>query len=443
MSLPPLLQQSPRVVINKLHEAARDGSTWLTAAILSTGSIDIDGGDSSGGTPLMHAICNDHPSVVSILLSKGASVSAINDEGNTALHLSAFAGYVVVTKMLLKAGASVAATGAQGATPLHFAAEKGHLEVVKVLTHAGADVNSRMPSGETPLYGAAWAGWVDVVKELLRAKANPLLTRVNLAWQHLPLDTAAQNGRLGVVLELLQRFGIRGCGGGTGGVTALQLAAMKPHMDVMLALTTAGVVDTGIALVKATSFGHMDVVKFLLQQQNGTPSEKSAYVSRPRDPCGRTPLICNIDVGLNQSCSPKVVRLLVDAGADTTSIVRFTIQPGTLPVVCTPLSLATEALRIKIAYRKAIPDELLRRLELIRRLLLRVEAVHATSWLWQNGVPRVGLPAGGTAATETESSSTTAPQLRTVLPILRRRARGRGFVSASLCRYAVKLDGKP
>ncbi|CAN0527767.1 unnamed protein product, partial [Ectocarpus sp. 12 AP-2014] len=89
-SMPPLRQQSPRVVINKLHEAARDGSTWLTAAILSTGSIDIDERDSSGGTPLMHAICNDHPSVVSILLSKGASVSAINDDGNTALHLSAF-----------------------------------------------------------------------------------------------------------------------------------------------------------------------------------------------------------------------------------------------------------------------------------------------------------------------------------------------------------------
>ncbi|CAB1116578.1 unnamed protein product [Ectocarpus sp. CCAP 1310/34] len=250
---------------NKLQEAAREGSTWLTAAILSTRSIDVDGGDSSGATPLMHAICNNHPSVVSILLSKGASVSATNDDGNTALHLSAFGGYVVVTRMLLKAGASVSATGAQGATPLHFAAEKGHVEVVKELMHAAADVNSRMPSGETPLYGAAWAGWVDVVRELLRAKANPLLTRVNLAWQHLPLDTAAQNGHFGVVLELLQRFGIRGCGGASGGVTALQLAAMKSHIDVMIALTTAGVVDTGIALVKATSFDHMDVVKFLLQ----------------------------------------------------------------------------------------------------------------------------------------------------------------------------------
>ncbi|CAN0547913.1 unnamed protein product, partial [Ectocarpus sp. 12 AP-2014] len=58
-------------------------------------------------------------------------------------------------------------------------------------------------------------------------------------------------------------------------------------------------------------------------------------------------------------------------------------------------------------------------------------------------IPRVRLAAGGTAATETESTSTTAPELRTILPILRRRARGRGFVSASLCRYAVKLDGKP
>ncbi|CAN0499430.1 unnamed protein product [Ectocarpus sp. 12 AP-2014] len=429
--------ERPRVV-NQLHEAAREGSTWLTAAILSTGSIDIDERDPSGATPLYHAIYNDHPGVVSILLSKGASVSATNDDGNTALHLSAFKGNVVVTKMLLKAGASVAVLGAQGATPLHVAAEKGNIEVVKVLMHAGADVNSRMPSGETPLYGAAWAGWVDVVRELLRAKANPLLTRVNLAWQHLPLDTAAQNGRLGVVLELLQRFGIRGCGGAGGGVTALRMAAMKPHLDVMIALTTAGVVDTGIALVTAASFGHGDVVKFLIQQRDGKPSGKPTYVNHPRDPCGRTPLICNIDFGLYPSCSPKVVRLLVDAGADTTSAVHFYTEPGKAPLVATPLSVVTNALHQKAAYGTAIPDELLHRLGLIRRLLLRVEAVHATSWLWQKRVPRIGLAARGSSNPKIKATSTTGPQLRTMLPILRRRADERGFVFERACKYSAK-----
>ncbi|CAB1116580.1 unnamed protein product [Ectocarpus sp. CCAP 1310/34] len=331
--------------------------------------------DPWGATPLYHAIYNDHPGVVSILLlSKGASASATNDDGNTALRFSVFKRNPVVTKMLLKAGASVAVLGAQGATPLHVAAGEGQLEVVKELMHAAADVNSRMPTGETPLYGAAWAGWVDDVKELLRAKANPLLTRASLAGQHLPLDTAAQNGRLGVTLELLQRFGIRGCGGASGGVTTLHCPG------------------------RATSFGHMDVVNFLLLQQNGTPSGKSVYV----------------------------VRLLVDAGADTTSIVRFTIQPGTLPVVCTPMSVDTNALHQKAAYGTAIPDELQHRLGLIRRLLLRVEAVHATSWLWQNGIPRVGLAARGSPNPKTKATSTTGPQLRPMLPILRRRANGRG-----------------
>lgn len=431
MSKPPP-QEGPRTVINDLHRAARDGSTWRTAAILSTGRIDIDLGDSAGTTPLMHASSTDHPNVVGLLLSKAASVSATNDDGRTALHFSAINGHLVVTKMLLEAGANVAAPDAGGATALHFAAEKGHLEVVKVLMHAGADVNSRMHCGETPLYGAAWAGWLHVVRELLRAKANPLLTRVNLAWQHLPLDTAAQNGRLEVVLELLQRFGVRGCGGVSGGVTALQLAAMHPHLDVMMALTTAGVVDTGIALIKAASFDHGEVVKFLLRQQDGKPSGKSAYVNNPRDPAGRTPLVCNIDVGLNESCSPKVVRLLVDAGADTTSVVHVTLERVPIPI--TPDFLAKLILHQKRVYGKVVSDEQLHRLQLIRRLLLRVEAVHATSWLWQNAFPRIGLAAGGTAATETESTSTTGPQLRTMLPILMRRARTRGFVMARLCR---------
>ncbi|CAN0170775.1 unnamed protein product, partial [Ectocarpus fasciculatus] len=434
MSMPPQ-QEGPRVVINQLHEAARDGSTWLTAAILSTGSIGIDQGDCVGWTPLMHASGNGHPGVVGILLSKEARVSTTNDDGNTALHLAADQGHLVVTKMLLKAGASVAAPGKGGAIPLHFAAEKKHLEVVKVLIHSGSDVNSRMAnSGETPLYGAAWAGSVDVVRELLSAKANPLLTRASYAGQHLPLDTAAQNGRLRVVLELLQRFGIRGCSGADGGVKALQLAAMHPHLDVMMALTTAGVVDTGIALIKATSFNHGEVVKFLLQQQDGKPSGKSVYVNHPRDPGGRTPLICNIDIGVNQSCSPKVVRLLVDAGADTTSAVHFNIARGRIPCVFTPLSLANEILHANRGRVEKVPTEFLHRLELIRRLLLRVEAVHATSWLWQKTLPRVKLAAEGAAATETEPASTTGPQLITMLPMLRRRARRQGFVSARLCR---------
>lgn len=62
---------------NKLHYAARAGSTERTVALLRRGEINIDEGDSSGNTPLMEASFRDFSHVVRILLNKGANVAIL------------------------------------------------------------------------------------------------------------------------------------------------------------------------------------------------------------------------------------------------------------------------------------------------------------------------------------------------------------------------------
>lgn len=182
---------------------------------------------------------------------KGANVSILSkDQALSALYLSARHGHVVVTKILTKACADLEARTSDGHTPLHLAAGQGHWEVVMALIEAGATVDPRMEWGETPLYSAAAVeGHVEAVRVLLRANANPLTTRTSVnGVNNIPLDAAAGTGHLDVVCELVQQFGIEGCGGTSGGVDALCQASWRPHFDIMTVLADAGVVGTGNAL---------------------------------------------------------------------------------------------------------------------------------------------------------------------------------------------------
>ncbi len=408
-----LPRQWPRGPLNELIEAAYDGSPERLVALLSDGSIDIDQGLEIGGyTPLMFASLMGRSHMVRILLDKGANVSVLADNGFTALHVSAQRGYHAVSKMLVEAPADLEAATNEGDTALHLASTKGHLGVMGVLIGAGANADSRKLKRFTPLYMAAQEGHKDAVKMLLRAKANPLLTNTDpeTGITSVPLDVAARKGHLEVVRELVQQVGIEGCGGATGGLHALLLGAIHQHLDVMAVLTNAGVVDNGEALTTAVHFRSEASVKFLLQQKK---DDKAAYATTRLRAIGFRP-------------SPRIVRLLVDAGADTTTALRVTNQ--------TPLASISRMLREKKIVGKDATEDQLHRLEGIRRLLLRVEAVHAVSFLWPVDAPSII----GTAAEDGASRKVaTSTPFRMMLPILRRRARRPRVLLACLFRWVV------
>lgn len=219
-----------------------------------------------GCSALVYAASFGYTRIVAILLGKGASTSVVTDDGSTALHLAAQAAHLAVVRMLLKAGADLKARTEQGFTALHLlSGERGHVEVMTVLIEAGANPHKTSYDGTTPRYLAATTRRLDPVKVLLRAKASPLLTAMHPSGKtYVPLDTAAQYGHLNMVRELMKEFGIRGCGGATGGVDALYMAAQDQRLEIMKLLADAGVVDTGIALAGAAGYGREGSVKFLL-----------------------------------------------------------------------------------------------------------------------------------------------------------------------------------
>lgn len=186
-------------------------------------------------------------------------------------------------------------------------------------------------------------------------------------------------------------------------------------------------VDTGIALAKAAHHGLERSVKFLLKRREGNTTGGIGYLNNTQEPFGRTPLICAINLGTDGLCHRRIVRLLIDAGADTTLAARFATQSF---VERTPLAFATDLFRFKtiMGGRKDATKKQLEILADTRRLLLRVDAVHAVSCLWPINVPSVADDGEGTRRTKETSTP------------LRMKTRTRRVLVATLCRWGAALS---
>ena len=211
-------------------------------------------------------------------------------------------------------------------------------------------------------------------------------------------------------------------------------------METTAILTDAGAADTGHALVMAAANGCEASSKLLLRRRQLEASSVAEYVNSSCDISGATALFRSIDAvpsadGVRQLISPRIVRMLVDAGADTTSDVRVRTGEGDFYFCGTPLAYATLCLRDKKIWGEDATEEQLHRLEAARRLMLRVEAVRAVSWLWRTDAP-VPQRAGDSA---TKANRTPTP-LSLMLPVWRRRARRRGRVWAPLIRFVLCYD---
>ena len=92
--------------------------------------------------------------------------------GDTLLTWSARKGHLEVVQALIEAAADVNAKDVLGSTPLHASAESEHVEVVRFLIEAGANVNAKNNHGWTPLHSSAWSEHLEISKSLIEAGAD-------------------------------------------------------------------------------------------------------------------------------------------------------------------------------------------------------------------------------------------------------------------------------
>ena len=138
-----------------LHLAAQAGHIDVVRLLLIHGFMaKLEQADVYGFTCL-HTACEEgHDTVVGLLLDKGGSIIAVDNDGRTPLHHACARGHEMVVKLLVQHGAHVDTPSESMITPLMRAAGGGHVSVVQILLARGANVNCRDEGGKTPLHWA-------------------------------------------------------------------------------------------------------------------------------------------------------------------------------------------------------------------------------------------------------------------------------------------------
>lgn len=298
-----------------LHVACLNNQFIKVKNLLSSTSVEER--TPCGFTPLMLCCKLNNVRLVKLLLENRASLNAVDKVGATALMISSEQGNLQVVVLLVRAGADLDVEDIFGKSALSLAAEQERFEVVVYLMRVDSNPCSPKNDGMTPLHTAARHGRLGVVKALVGGGAllsSNWLNKNGLCLHdfYVPLDMACIGGHTDVVRWILSH-GLNVCGGQTRGHHAFQVASFFGRVDILGLLVQEGIRDTGAALIFGTFGSKQESVKFLLNQC----SDQVNY----HDARGRTALMMAVG---KYNYSPKMVKWLMEAGADTT--VRVIVQ---------------------------------------------------------------------------------------------------------------------
>jgi ankyrin repeat protein len=148
----------------RIHNAVASGNDYVVRTLLTMGS-DIEEVNRNGETPLALALLKKRNVIAKLLLEKGASI-------DLAAAKAAQGGNEAVIRMLLTRGVSVEACDNQGRTLLTLAVLENREPIVKLLLESGADVGACDNQGRTPLILAILENREPIVKLLVENAAD-------------------------------------------------------------------------------------------------------------------------------------------------------------------------------------------------------------------------------------------------------------------------------
>ncbi len=153
-------------------DAAAKGDAAAVRALIQR-RADVNAAQVDGATALHWAVYLENLELVDLLIRAGAKADVTNRNGITPLYLASLYGQAATIDSLVKAGANATMPGPNGETMLMLAARNGNPEAIKRLLAAGADVNAREPlRATTALMWAAEQRHPAAVKALIDGGAD-------------------------------------------------------------------------------------------------------------------------------------------------------------------------------------------------------------------------------------------------------------------------------
>ena len=146
-----------------LHHCARFEANDCANYLIENGA-DINKKATNGDTALLIAIREKNTPLAIQLITIGADITCVNDQGKTFLHTTESR---EIAALLLKKGLHINALDKEDSTPISTAVEAGNRELVRLFLVHGADINIADRAGETPLHIAAENSDPEIIRLLL------------------------------------------------------------------------------------------------------------------------------------------------------------------------------------------------------------------------------------------------------------------------------------
>lgn len=153
---------------NALHLACGNGSAAFVQLLICSGA-DINQHDCNGLTPLHWSVPSQAADIAKLLVGASSPtllLSAVDNNGLTALHHSAYWGNEEMLMFLLDAGSNPNVLTANGQSALHHAVQGNHVSVARGLLKYGAHSDVGCNANLTPLQLARLMENGDMIKLL-------------------------------------------------------------------------------------------------------------------------------------------------------------------------------------------------------------------------------------------------------------------------------------
>ena len=276
-----------------LHYTCEEGNLEGTRLLLEKGASLEAYDNENSNTPFGLALLEEHKDVCKLLLEKEPTLLnkiANLELGEYPIHIASKGEDIDIFKMLLQKGSNITVKNKEGFSPIHLAAQEGNLEIVKLLINKlPSVVKDRNKRGQTPLHIAAEFKKYHVVVELLQQRADP---NVHDYQKSTPLHIACKNGDLLTAKYLINNQA--SCNfQDKNGFTPLHLAIRngKPHIVKLLAQRincnlNVKDKDGKTALDLALEENQLDIAKILSKEiskhiYNGVPLGTTTKSPKP------------------------------------------------------------------------------------------------------------------------------------------------------------------